>query len=81
MLVAPSLDSVLFDRPTQSLLMKPFVCAACGEVLTSALWDKATEQMYCRQCIPPLPPQHQRGQPTTVSKMNVSDMKVKTNSE
>lgn len=59
--------------------MKPIVCAACGEVLTSALWDKYTEQLYCRQCVPPLPPQLRP--PTTGSKIPVSDLNFLASSE
>jgi DNA-binding IclR family transcriptional regulator len=61
--------------------MKPIVCAACGKVLTSALWDKDTEQLYCRQCITPLPPRPQRRQPTVQSKINSSDMNFMASSE
>jgi len=35
--------------------MKPIICAHCGKALTSAMWDTRTEQVYCRDCIPPLP--------------------------
>lgn len=43
--------------------MKPIICASCGEVLTLAVWDKRTEQLYCRDCIPPLPSNPPQGWP------------------
>lgn len=59
--------------------MKPIVCAVCGEMLTSALWDKDTEQLYCRQCVPPLP--LHVGQSPARSKIDSSDSTVLTDSE
>jgi len=35
--------------------VRPLTCAACGQTLTHAIWDKLTEQVYCDRCIPPLP--------------------------
>ena len=35
--------------------LKPLTCAHCGEPLTMAFWDKHTEKLYCRACLPPLP--------------------------
>lgn len=37
------------------IAMKPILCASCGKTLTLAIWDKRTEQVYCRYCIPPMP--------------------------
>lgn len=36
--------------------LSPIICARCSQSLTKGYWDKRTEQLYCRECLPPLPP-------------------------
>lgn len=36
--------------------MTPLTCALCKQTLTMGIWDRLTEQVYCAQCLPPLPP-------------------------
>jgi hypothetical protein len=67
------------NRAKRSRSMKPIVCAVCREALTSALWDKDTEQLYCRRCVPPLPPQLRP--PTAGSKIPVSDLNFPASSK
>jgi hypothetical protein len=54
--VAEDRLTVIEDGRHRSEEMKPLTCACCCKALTSALWDKKTEQWYCAQCVPPLPP-------------------------
>jgi hypothetical protein len=45
-------------------VMEPFVCAACGRILTHGIWDKHTESVYCGGCIAPLPQRRPGFQPS-----------------